>query len=464
MKTTQRRFRCSLFIAMALVLAPPLAQAANEVTLLQAISRADSGYGLGAQEAKFLISVQDLAMEKEVAIWKRDYDGMWRALPAHYYSDTDDGREIWKVKTTYKKGPGIFGANGEDPFNYMHDLEFVVKYSVNGTTYWDNNNGNNYALSTDGGVYLSDNVTVISDAELNTTKQMVEGYVYLDNISGEKDVAVHYTFNDWVDTFTQAATFGTCSPDTRIRSLCGENPSAYNAEWWSFEIPLDHPKDVTYVVSYTVDGETYWDNNYHQNHFIPREGRKNYPQVLLRGTHNDWEIQNFMFYGGNDWMVRADFSDDNPKFKIDIHGDWSVNFGDDNADGIADFYGQNITLPSPGTYDIVFNDSNLSYSAMKIHWVNQVHDTMFVRGTFNQWETQAMQPIGEDLWKARVTFASDDNILELKFDAAGDWSENYGDSNADGIVELDGSGIKAPAPGSYDVIFNVAEGTYVLVN
>lgn len=438
--------------------------AENEVKLLQAMSRSHDSFGMGTQEIRFLISVEDIALEKEVAIWKRDYDGVWRALPAHYYGDTNDGREIWKLKAVFKKGPGLFGYQGENSFNYMHDFEFVVRYTVGGATYWDNNDGSNYSLNKTTGVYLANGIDVISDAELNSQEQVVEGLVYLANLNAEKSVSVHYTFNDWVDTVTEEVEFGTCEPDTRIFSLCGENPSEYNAEWWTFNIPLDHHKDLKYVVSYTVNNETYWDNNFTQDYFIPREGLKNFPQVLLRGTHNHWGIQNFVFNGGNQWKVRADFEGDNPEFKIDIHGDWSVNYGDNDADGIADFYGDNIQLPSAGTYDIFFNDSNKAYSAMKIHWVNQAHENMYVRGTFNEWETQPMMHIGEDIWKTTVLFSADDEVLELKFDAAGDWSENYGDSNADGIVELDGNGIKFATPGSYDVYFNVGTGQYKLVS
>ena len=50
------------------------------------------------------------------------------------------------------------------------------------------------------------------------------------------------------------------------------------------------------------------------------------------------------------------------RFKFDVKGDWTQNYGDTNKDGTAELTGADITSSVVGTYTVTFNDSTLAYS------------------------------------------------------------------------------------------------------
>lgn len=92
---------------------------------------------------------------------------------------------------------------------------------------------------------------------------------------------------------------------------------------------------------------------------------KVYPQVLYRGTTNGWAATSPMtLTADNTWSITVTVpASGNHSFKFDIHGNWTLNFGDSNSDGIADQGGGNIALPAGGgNFVIRFNDSTRRYT------------------------------------------------------------------------------------------------------
>jgi len=87
-----------------------------------------------------------------------------------------------------------------------------------------------------------------------------------------------------------------------------------------------------------------------------------------------------------------------------------------------------------------------------------------LRGTFNAWENTPMQLNPSTChWESVVNLTGD---LEprFKFDRFGDWSENYGDSNSDGIADRSGADIMfSEATGSYKIEFNSLTFEYTVV-
>jgi alpha-amylase len=80
-----------------------------------------------------------------------------------------------------------------------------------------------------------------------------------------------------------------------------------------------------------------------------------------------------------------------------------------------------------------------------------------IRGTTNNWGTTPMSLVGDHLWQASVTFtgSGDGNGGQrFKFDVKGDWTQNYGDTNKDGVAELAGADITTAVVGAYVVRFN----------
>jgi len=62
-----------------------------------------------------------------------------------------------------------------------------------------------------------------------------------------------------------------------------------------------------------------------------------------------------------------------------------------------------------------------------------------VRGTFNGWASLPMTLIGDHLWQAEA-YMDGKASQRLKFDQAGDWAINFGDSNGDGDIFWNGTG------------------------
>lgn len=90
----------------------------------------------------------------------------------------------------------------------------------------------------------------------------------------------------------------------------------------------------------------------------------NYSQVYLRGTFNNWGTTTKMnLVADNTWEAPVTLPA-NAEFKFDINGDWTVSYGDDNKDGIADRSGVNIKTVQAGYYYIRFNDQTNKYDLL----------------------------------------------------------------------------------------------------
>lgn len=85
---------------------------------------------------------------------------------------------------------------------------------------------------------------------------------------------------------------------------------------------------------------------------------------VLRGTSNDWKPNVFFKQiSENEWQTKQTFtSAANQRFKIDINGDWSYNFGDNSADGTLDLFGDDILISAAGEYTITVNEDSKTYT------------------------------------------------------------------------------------------------------
>lgn len=92
-----------------------------------------------------------------------------------------------------------------------------------------------------------------------------------------------------------------------------------------------------------------------------------YPQANIRGTSNNWSPSEMTLVADYTWEISAYFgSTSNERFKFDIYGDWSTNFGDSNGDGTLEQAGGDIYITQgEGNYVIRFNDQNLTYTLQK---------------------------------------------------------------------------------------------------
>jgi hypothetical protein len=263
---TFRSARCifgAFAVAASSTVAAP-AWAAGEVTLARAYSAEFCAQDVPHQTVSYVVHVQNLSYAKTVAIHAENADGTWSDLPAHYVeSSVDDGLELWEADAT--SAWATAGASAP------HNLEFAVSYSVNGVTYWDNNDGSHYVVGQDDGPLFGANTQVLT-AYAYAGCGGFNGAVDVANLGYAKDVSVVYTTDGWATTKVLGATFqGTgnvgCGEDDSIPS-----PNPEGVEHWTFADSSVTASSVTFAVAYAVGGTTYWDNNLGQNYVATSAG------------------------------------------------------------------------------------------------------------------------------------------------------------------------------------------------
>jgi hypothetical protein len=91
-------------------------------------------------------------------------------------------------------------------------------------------------------------------------------------------------------------------------------------------------------------------------------------QVFVRGTGNGWGTTAMRLVCDHAWRLEgAPFgAGAEERFKFDLFGDWSRNFGDDDGDGRADADGADIPIAAgQGSYAISFDDQTMQYAVVK---------------------------------------------------------------------------------------------------
>jgi hypothetical protein len=130
-------------------------------------------------------------------------------------------------------------------------------------------------------------------------------------------------------------------------------------KWWLRHIPR-------FNGSHTDVANDWW--YYILNYENPNDTPiSSYPTMHMRGTHNNWSGSAMQLIGNYTWQLDVAFgSTANERFKFDVTGNWSINFGDTNRDNLAEQNGSDILITQgAGTYRVIFNDQTRAYSVTK---------------------------------------------------------------------------------------------------
>jgi 1,4-alpha-glucan branching enzyme len=275
----------------------------------------------------------------------------------------------------------------------------------------------------------------------------------------------------------------------------------------------------------------------------------NLSSIHFRGTPNSWGSTPLELIDNNTWSVTIDFDGQaSQRFKFDVFGDWSTNYGDDGADGTLDAAGADIVTPIQGTYRIELNDQSWKYDVIAINPINiapvayagndinvavgdevvfdgtgsydsdgsisdyqwsgglansatpiktfdtegqytfdltvvdnsgassntdsvtvnvtggvtSVLPSLNFRGTANDWGVSPMALVATNTWQITV-FLDGRADQRFKLDVAGDWQNNYGDDNADGVLNSWGADITTGMVGNFIVEVNDLTLQYQLI-
>lgn len=87
--------------------------------------------------------------------------------------------------------------------------------------------------------------------------------------------------------------------------------------------------------------------------------------LYVRGTNNNWSLSTPMTKSGDVWTAtNVSFgSAASQRFKFDVRGDWSLNYGGSGLTGTAVQSGGDIAVQSNTTYTITFNERTKQYAA-----------------------------------------------------------------------------------------------------
>lgn len=367
------------------------------------------------------VLVEDIGVDKQVSVvYLAGSD--WSSFELRPTGRTQSGLEIWS------------GSQWVTAPNPAASVEFAVNYNVDGQIFWDNNNGEDYQI-------------------------------YATDPCGTSEMTMRGTFNNWAADPMICDLNGYWEIDAASFTAAGRFKFDEFGDWNKNYGDNDgdgyaeqNGEDIqaiagTYAVRFNV-------NNHRYIMIDANASQCGTHRMYLRGTFNDWAAQ-AMTCTDFQWVAEeVTFTKDSSAFKFDVYADWTKNYGDSGqGDRSVIAFGANITL-APGTYDIQFDFNAKTYRIVRS---GQPCGTpsMFLRGTFNEWESREMTCRSDGMWIV------DDVIFELsqsdeprfKFDVYGDWTENYGDNEGDGTSEAGGEDI-AVNEGRYFIRFDYINGEY----
>ncbi len=201
------------------------------------------------------IEVANLGASKSVTVHYTPDNVNWYDASASYVGPTDSTHEKWHFLIYTNDSTNAQHTELKN----LHSLKFAVKYVVNNQTYWDNNGGANYYNEVNSNYPLTSIILGVPNV-LNANSKLSDGAfsgnIYVKNLSPVKNVKVVYTTDNWATTHEGNASYG--------YSLNNFN----SVEDWTYSFNVPGATNVQYAISYTVGGQTYWDNNYGHNYSV----------------------------------------------------------------------------------------------------------------------------------------------------------------------------------------------------
>jgi hypothetical protein len=212
----------------------------------------------GVNNTKITAKVKNIAFAKDVAIHYAQSDGAWVERPLSWQNNFSNY--------------DLFALTD----NSFVTTEFVLRYTVNGETFWDNNGEANYHVdsarpNTVGGNVILNKATARRGSQAGGgfvfTTSWVEGEIFVKNLSFQKQVGIRLSSNG-----------GTSFHDTNA-SLSGNVPVAVGlseVEIWKFKTPelnLDQSTaNFIFAIFYNNlnTGDWFWDNNFGQDYTLSK--------------------------------------------------------------------------------------------------------------------------------------------------------------------------------------------------
>lgn len=228
-------------------------------------------HGLYSKRKLFYAEVAKSRFPRKVTIRHQMFDGSWQDFPMTFLRAGATGFDVWAFEDDYSN------SYYDTTSHIDYGDAYAIKLEVNGKTYWDNNNGNNYIMDVSEGMFLRDGLNVSADTYTNYLRKYQNvSYTTLNieadlrNIAYQKEVTLVYTTNNWQTTSSAPLNFAQYYSIGNGSVL--PNPNMFGIERWTAIVQLPTSvNNVQYAISYKVNGKTYWDNNYGRNYRLRKE-------------------------------------------------------------------------------------------------------------------------------------------------------------------------------------------------
>jgi hypothetical protein len=232
-----------------------------EVEMLTVNDIVRSYQGITSRERSIVVRVKNLGFKKTLSVFGELESGVWDTLRsnARYLGPAGEGYELWSIFATRNAFHG-------DP---KWADEFVIRYDVNGATYWDNNGGSNHVAAYHAGPGMAPaagNIRLNFDSYYSYNHS-VGGSLFVRNLSPDKTIKILYTADSWASSSIAYATYNSQYFPSYGYPI--PSPNRYSVEYWTFNFDLPEGsslQDVEYAIAYEVNGVTYWDNNFGNNY------------------------------------------------------------------------------------------------------------------------------------------------------------------------------------------------------
>ena len=181
-----------------------------------------------------------------------------------------------------------------------------------------------------------------------------------------------------------------------------------------------------------------------------------YSWGIVGSAYNDWGNAGpdfkFSYDDATDqWRAIVKLQDG--AFKIRKNSDWGLNYGDTGADGTLEENGADLNVTG-GKYQITFNETE---KTIEIEPIENIWG--LVGSAYNNWGDDGPDAQFDRDWRnegvwilKNVTLKS--GAFKIRDDNA--WAINYGDTNADGSLELNGTDMIA-TEGIYTITLNFSD-------
>ncbi len=243
-----------LFLALSLLCIAFLSHA-NEVQLIKAVSGVGV-YQMSYQDIAMTFRVKHFEGERKLLVRVRNLlTNEWMDLQAHFLERLNDEDELWTLNTSILYSPA--------------DLAFYAEYHAQRGRFTDDNQGRLYTLRANEGVFLNEELVAslfsssFQASDVNASRLYMSFQIAVRNIAYAKNVTIHLTRDDWRNTIDLDAQY---QPEWNYTRGSIQSPNAYGIEMWDFHgysKEVFYPgEEIRYYISYTVNGQTYFDNNF----------------------------------------------------------------------------------------------------------------------------------------------------------------------------------------------------------